>query len=81
MAHTSALMQGSTNPGRLVYQVTTFVRWREIFPAQYLHVFNYLKIVSIHTRRARAPGNDKVKRITQNYFISMEIASYKLPGS
>ena len=29
-------------------------------------------------RRATAPGNDKVQRIAQNYFISLEIASYKL---
>ena len=32
-------------------------------------------------RRAKAPGNDKVQRITENYFISLETASYKLPGA
>ena len=32
-------------------------------------------------RRAKAPGNDKVQRITQNYFISMEIDPYELSGA
>jgi hypothetical protein len=32
-------------------------------------------------RRAKAPGNDKVQSTTQNYFISMEIASYKFSGA